>query len=147
MLSKASVSSIKGYSGWKQVSKGAEISCFLSLLKACLHAVSKWKGWSFQVRRLRGQATLLQFLIKCQQKLQKPKNNCTPFTVRGGSHQLIMAVFSRSTLIPSILTINPKYFIRLTLNSDFLILACRLALQSRYRTLQTCSLYSILFLE
>ena len=131
----------------QQVSKGAKISRFLSLLKACLYAVLKLKGQSFQARRLRGQAILPQFLIKRQQKLQKPKNNYTPFTVWGGSYQLITAVFFRSALILSILIINLRYFIRLTLNSDFLILAQRLALQSHYRTLQMCSSYSNLFLE
>ena len=107
----------------------------------------KWNGWSFLVRWLRGRVILLQFLIKRQQKLQKPKNNCTPFTVRGGVHWLITAVFSRSALILSILIIKLRYFICLTLNSNFLISAWRPASQSRYRTLQICSLCSNLFLE
>ena len=107
----------------------------------------KWNGWSFLVRRLRGRAILLQFLIKRWQKLQKPKNDCTPFTVHGGVYQLITAVFSRSALILSILIIKPRYFVRLTLNSDFLILAWRPALRSCCRTLWTCSSYSNLFLE
>ena len=108
---------------------------------------SKWNSWSFLVRRLRGQAILLQFLIKYQQKLQKPKNNYTPFIVHGGVHWLITAIFSRLALIPFILIIKPRYFIRLTLNSNFLILAQRPALWSRYRTLWTYSLCSNLFLE
>ena len=107
----------------------------------------KWNGWSFLVRRLRGRAILLQFLIKRWQKLQKPKNNCTPFIVRGGVYWLITAVFSRSALIPFILIIKPRYFIRLTLNSNFLISAQRPASRSYYRTLQTCSSYSNSFLE
>ena len=41
ILSKVSVSSIKGCSRLKWASKGAETSCFLSLLKACLYAVLK----------------------------------------------------------------------------------------------------------
>jgi len=40
-LFKASVFSIKGHSRLKWASKGAETSCFLSLLKACLHIVLK----------------------------------------------------------------------------------------------------------
>ena len=125
--SKALVSSIKGHSRLKWASRGANTSRFLSLLKAYIHLALKWNSWSFLVRRLRGQIILLQFLIKYQQKLQKPKNNYTPFTVCGGVYQLIIAVFSKSTLIPSVLIINPKYLVRLTLNSNFLILAQRLA--------------------
>ena len=146
-LSKASVSSIKGRSRLKQASREANTSHFLSLLKACIYIVLKQKGWSFLVRWLRGQAILLQFLIKHWQKLQKPKNNYTPFTVRGGVYQLIIAVFFGSALIPFILTINPRYFIRLTLNFNFLISAWRPVLQSYYRTLQTCSSCSSLFSE
>jgi len=41
MLSKALVFSIKGRSGLKWASKGAETSRFLSLLKACLYTVLK----------------------------------------------------------------------------------------------------------
>jgi hypothetical protein len=41
ILFKASVSSIKGYFRLKWVSKGAETSSFLSLLKAYLYIVSK----------------------------------------------------------------------------------------------------------
>jgi len=40
-LSKVLVSSIKGRFRLKWVSKGAETSCFLSLLKACLYTVLK----------------------------------------------------------------------------------------------------------
>ena len=144
---KALVFSIKGHSGLKQASRGANTSHFLSLLKAYIYIALKWNSWSFLVRQLRGQAILLQFLIKRQQKLQKPKYNYTPFTVRGGAYQLITAVFSRSALILFILIINPRYLVRLTLNFNFLILAQRLALQSYYKTLQICSLYSSLFLE
>ena len=143
--SKASVSSIKGRSRQKQASRGAKISRSLSLLKAFLHTALKLKGQSFLVRQFRGQAILLQFFIKHQQKLQKPKNNYTPFTVHNSYYQLITAIFSGSALILSILIINPKYFIRLILNSNFLILAQRLASRSQYSTLQTYSLYSILF--
>ena len=143
----ALVSSIKGYSGLKWVSRGANTSYFLSLLKAYIYIALKQNSWSFLVRWLRDQVILLQFLIKYQQKLQKPKNNYTPFTVYGGIYWLIIAVFFRLALIPSILIIKPRYFIRLILNSNFLILAQRLALWSRYRTLQTCSLCSNLFLE
>ena len=145
--SKASVFSIEGRSGLKWASRGANTSHFLSLLKACIYIVLKWKGWSFLVRWLRGRAILLQFLIKHQQKLQKPKNDCTPFIVCGGVHQLIVAVFSKLALILSVLIINPRYFIRLTLNSNFLISAWRPALRSYYRTLQMCSLCFSLFLE
>jgi len=41
MLSKALVSSIKGCFRLKWASKGVKTSCFLSLLKACLHIVLK----------------------------------------------------------------------------------------------------------
>ena len=145
--SKALVSSIEGRFRLKQASRGADTSRSLSLLKAYLYIALKQKDWSFLIRRLRGRAILLQFLIKRRQKLQNPKNNCTPFTVRGGIYQVIAAVFSRSVSIPSVLIINPKYFIRLTLNSDFLILAQRPALRSRYRTFQTCFSYFSSFLE
>ena len=147
ILSKALVSSIKGCFRLKQVSRGANTSRFLSLLRVYLYIASKWKGQSFLVRQLRGQVILLQFLIKYQQKLQKPKNNYTPFIVCRSIHQLIIAIFSGSALILSILIINPRYLVRLILNSNFLILAWRPASRSYYRTLQICSLYSSLFLK
>ena len=147
LTTKALVSSIKGRSGLKQASRGADTSRFLSLLKACIYMALKQNSQSFLVRRLRGRAILLQFLIKRQQKLQKPKNNYTPFIVRRDVHQLIMAVFSRLALILFILIIKPRYFIRLTLNSNFLTLAQKPALWSHYRTLQIYSLCSNLFLK
>jgi len=51
---KALVSSIKGYSRLKWVSRGANTSRFLSLLKACIYIALKWNSWSFLVRWLRG---------------------------------------------------------------------------------------------
>ena len=132
---KALVFSIKGCSRQKQVNKGAKLNCSLSSLKAFLYIVLKLKGQSFLVKWFRGHMILLQSLIKHLQKLQKPKNNYTPFIVYGSYHQLITTVFSRSALIPSILIINPRYFIRLMLNSNFLILVQSLAWRSHYRTL------------
>jgi len=51
---KALVFSIKGRFRLKWVSRGANTSRFLSLLKACIYIALKWNSWSFLVRRLRG---------------------------------------------------------------------------------------------
>ena len=57
--SEALVSSIKSRFEWKCASTKAEMSRFLSSLKAFLYIVSKLKGWSFLVKQLKSQAILL----------------------------------------------------------------------------------------
>jgi hypothetical protein len=46
-----------------------------------------------------------------------------PLTVLGSFYCFITSTLAESTLIPSVKTIKPKYFVQVTLNLDFLILA------------------------
>ena len=131
MLFKALVFSIKGHSKLKWASRGANTSYFLSLLKACIYMALKWNSWSFLVRRLKGQVILLQFLIKRQQKLQKPRNNYIPFMVYGGVYQYNSA---RARHLPNSAMLLP-YFANLQL--------ARLPLAPQRLPLYICLLQSL----
>jgi hypothetical protein len=64
-----------------------------------------------------------------------------PLTVVGSFQFFIIVTFSRFTLILFVEIIKPKNFIQVTLNSNFLMSTCKLALQSRSRTFRIWHLY------
>jgi hypothetical protein len=68
-----------------------------------------------------------------------------PLTVFGGCQLRITSTLSGSTSIPDVEIIKPKYFIRITLNSDFLISTWRPARRKRSSTFRTYYSYSARF--
>jgi hypothetical protein len=66
-----------------------------------------------------------------------------PLTVFGGYQLYIISTLSESTLIPDIEIIKPKYFIYITLNSDFLISIWRPVRYKQSSTFYIYYLYSI----
>ena len=53
--------------------------------------------------------------------LQNPRKDWIPFNVQGGIKFWISSTFSGSTSMPSVRAINPRYFVRFTPDSHFLI--------------------------
>lgn len=134
------------------VRRGSNIAKISSLTKSYFRSqklfsyrANQINGASRWVSLISGRTISEQLLINYRQKLAKPRNPRTPFTIVGASHLSIAYTFSGSILMPSpARTINPRYFVSIHPNSHFLRSRCSPTSRSLERTFLTCSQCSLI---
>ena len=104
----------------------AIVNIFFTLLKVVQQLFVYQNSMSLYVSFIRGSMRSKKPLINIQQKLVNPKKLYTIVTINSASYSIIAFTFLGSICIPTLaLTINPRYFITLTLNLYLLISSYR----------------------
>ena len=104
----------------------AVVNIFFTLLKVVQQLFIYQNSMSLYVSFIRGSIRSKKSLINVQQKLVNTKKLYTTVTVNSASYSIIAFTFSGSIYTPTLaLTINPRYFITLTLNLHLLISSYR----------------------
>ena len=126
---------------------GACVSEFFSESKAAWQLFVQVNPTPFFVKSVRGFVLWLYFGINFLQKLQNPRKDWIPFIVVGTFYFIIARIFSGFTAIPSVLMINPRYFVRVMQNLYLSISTCNLHSYRQISTRFTQILYSFLVLK
>ena len=104
----------------------AIVNIFFTLLKVVQQLFVYQNSMSLYVSFIRGSMRSKKPLINIQQKLVNPKKLYTIVAINSASYSIIAFTFLGSICTPTLaLTINPRYFITLTLNLYLLISSYR----------------------